>query len=85
MYPYEITTRLSELSLLDFSGQLVLGAVPGDFDPLEIERLRHMEMAYHVEQALLDRHSVTDHEVSSGSVPLQNQVGGFAADQLFQI
>lgn len=47
MYPYEITTRLSELSLLDFSAQPVPGAVPGDFDPLEIERLRRLVMAYH--------------------------------------
>ena len=54
MYPYEITTRLSELSLLDFSAQPVPGAVPGDFDPLEIERLRHMVMAYHGEQTLLE-------------------------------
>ncbi len=54
MYPYEITTRLSELSLLDFSAQPVPGAVPEDFDPLEIERLRRMVMAYHGEQTLLE-------------------------------
>ncbi len=54
MYPYEITTRLSDLSLLDFSAQPVPGAVPGDFDPLEIERLRRMVMAYHGEQTLLE-------------------------------
>ena len=54
MYPYEITTRLSELSLLDFSAQPVPGAVLEDFDPLEIERLRRMVMAYHGEQTLLE-------------------------------
>lgn len=54
MYPYEITTRLSELSLLDFSAQPVPGAVPEDLDPLEIERLRRMVMAYHGEQTLLE-------------------------------
>ena len=39
MYPYEISTRLSELSLLDFSAQPVPGASYADLDPLERERL----------------------------------------------
>lgn len=40
MYPYEINTRLSELSLLDFSAQIVAGATIQDFNPNERQRLR---------------------------------------------
>ena len=53
MYPYEINTRLSELSLLDFSAQPVPGAVYNDLDPLEKERLRQMIMTYNGEKNLL--------------------------------
>lgn len=54
MYPYEINTRLSELSLLDFSAQPVPGAVYEDFDPLERERLRRILLAYNGEKYLLE-------------------------------
>lgn len=54
MYPYEITTRLSELSLLDFSAQPVPGARYEDLDPLERERLRKIILAYNGEKNLLD-------------------------------
>lgn len=54
MYPYEITTRLSELSLLDFSAQPVPGACYADLDPLERERLRKIILAYNGEKNLLD-------------------------------
>lgn len=46
MYPFEINTRLSELSLLDFSAQPVPGSSYGDLDPLERERLRKIILAY---------------------------------------
>lgn len=40
MYPYEINTRLSELSLLDYSAQIVRDATAEDLDPNERQRLR---------------------------------------------
>ena len=54
MYPYEINTRLSELSLLDFSEQSVPGAQYEDLDPVERARLRNMIQTYHGERALLE-------------------------------
>lgn len=54
MYPYEISTRLSELSLLDFSAQPVPGASYADLDPLERERLRRIILAYNGEKSLLE-------------------------------
>lgn len=54
MYPYEINTRLSELSLLDFSAQPVPGATYEDLDPLEKERLRQTIMTYNGEKNLLE-------------------------------
>lgn len=54
MYPYEISTRLSELSLLDFSAQPVPGAKYADIDPLERERLRKIILAYNGEKNLLE-------------------------------
>ena len=54
MYPYEINTRLSELSLLDFSAQPVSGASYSDLDPLERERLRKIILAYNGEKSLLE-------------------------------
>ena len=40
MYPFEINTRLSELSLLDFTAQPLSGATLEDLDPNERIRLR---------------------------------------------
>ncbi len=40
LYPYEINTRLSELSLLDFSAQTLTGATVEDLDSNERKRLR---------------------------------------------
>ena len=54
MYPYEIATRLSELSLLDFSAQPVQGACYADIDPLERERLRKIILEYNGEKNLLE-------------------------------
>lgn len=54
MYPYEISSRLSALSLLDFSAQPVPNATCQDLDPLERERLRRIILAYNGEKALLE-------------------------------
>ena len=54
MYPFEINTRLSELSLLDFSAQPVPGAGYQDLDPLERERLRRIILSYSGEKYLLE-------------------------------
>lgn len=42
LFPYEISSRLSELSLLDFSAQPLEGATDDDLDNLEFERLRNI-------------------------------------------
>ena len=60
MYPYEIATRLSDLSLLDFSAQPVLGAQYSDLDPIERERLRKIILSYNGEKYLLE---LTDEEL----------------------
>lgn len=54
MYPYEINTRLSELSLLDYSAQPVPNAVYEDLDPVEREHLRNLLRNYNGEKALLE-------------------------------
>lgn len=54
MYPHEIATRLSDLSLLDFSAQPVPGAKYEDLDPTERERLRNIILAYNGEKYLLE-------------------------------
>lgn len=54
MYPYEINTRLSELSLLDFSAQILNGAVMDDLDPNERIRLRQIIKLRKGDKSLLD-------------------------------
>ncbi|WP_296879518.1 ATP-binding protein [Thomasclavelia sp.] len=54
MYPYEITTRLSDLSLLDFSFQTVANANINDFDDNEISRLRMLIQRSNGDATLLD-------------------------------
>ena len=54
MFPYEISTRLSELSLLDYSAQPVPNARYEDLDPLERERLRNILRNYNGERGLLE-------------------------------
>lgn len=54
MYPYEITSRLSSLSVLDYSAQPIYDASYEDLDPLEHERLRNVILAYRGEQTLLE-------------------------------
>lgn len=54
MYPYEINTRLSELSLLDFSGQILSGAKIEDLDPNERIRLKKIIELRHGDSLLLE-------------------------------
>lgn len=54
MYPYEINTRLSELSLLDFSAQTLVGAEYEDLDPNERIRLRKIIELRHGDSTLLE-------------------------------
>lgn len=54
MYPYEITARLSSLSLLDYSAQPVPDATYQDLDPVERERLRNIIRSYRGEATLLE-------------------------------
>ena len=54
MYPYEIAGRLSDLSLFDYSAQVVPGGAYQDLDPVERERLRNIIRDYRGESALLE-------------------------------
>ncbi len=54
MYPYEINTRLSELSLLDFSAQTLSGAEYEDLDPNERVRLKKIIELRHGDSTLLE-------------------------------
>jgi ATP-dependent DNA helicase RecG len=60
MYPFEIATRLSSLSLLDYSAQPVPDATITDLDVVERERLRNIIRTCHGEQNLLE---LTDEEL----------------------
>lgn len=60
MYPYEINTRLSELSLLDYSAQILLDATIDDLDPNERVRLRNIIKMRKGDKSLLD---LTDDEL----------------------
>lgn len=54
MYPYEINTRLSELSLLDFSAQIMSGAALEDLDPNERYRLKNIIKMRKGDKSLLE-------------------------------
>ena len=73
MYPTEIATRLSDLRLLDYSAMMVVEATEEDIDPLELERLRRIVLAYDGENALLE---LDNHELlrALGLVREQNGV-----------
>ncbi len=60
MYPYEINTRLSELSLLDFSDQVVPETTADDLDPNERLRLRNIIKMRKGDEMLLQ---LTDEEL----------------------
>lgn len=72
MYPYEISTRLSELSLLDYSAQAVPNAACEDLDPLEREHLRNILRSYNGEKTLLE----LDDETLDKALGLVVTVGG---------
>lgn len=54
MYPYQYNTRLSDLSLLDYSAQPVPNACYDDLDPVQREHLRAILRNYNGEKALLE-------------------------------
>lgn len=54
MYPTEIATRLSDLRLLDYSAMIVYDGSAADIDPLELERLRRIILAYDGDKTLLE-------------------------------
>ena len=54
MYPSEFATRLSDLRMLDYSAMPILEATIGDFDKLEVERLRKLILTYNGDKSLLD-------------------------------
>lgn len=54
MYPHEINTRLSSLSLLDFSALPVPESEYGDLDVTEREHLRNIIRSYNGEKSLLE-------------------------------
>ena len=72
MYPHEISSRLSDLRLLDFSAQCVPEAVYEDLDDIERERLRRTIRSYHGEQALLE----LDNEELDKALRLVDEVDG---------
>lgn len=72
MYPYEITSWLSDLSLLDFSGQPVPDATKDDLDPIERVRLRNIIKINYGEASLLE---LTDDELDS-ALQLTKEVEG---------
>ena len=54
MYPYEYSTRLSDLSLLDYSATPVPNADYSDLDPVQREHLRNILRNYNGEKTLLE-------------------------------
>ncbi|MCD7724247.1 MAG: putative DNA binding domain-containing protein [Clostridiales bacterium] len=54
MYPYEINSRLSSLSLLDYSAQPVPDSAYEDLDAVERERLRNIIRTYRGDASLLE-------------------------------
>lgn len=54
MYPYEISTRLSDLRKLDFSAQPIQDGSLQDFDPKQLVRLRSMILNQNEDKSLLE-------------------------------
>lgn len=54
MYPFEISSRLSDLSLLDYSAQPVPECEYSDLDDVERQRLRNVINSYNGEKQLLE-------------------------------
>lgn len=54
MYPPEMAVRLSDLRLLDYSAMVISESSLADIDPLEVERLRRIVLAYDGDKSLLE-------------------------------
>ena len=72
LYPYEIATRLSSLSLFDYSAQPVPDSDYSDLDPVERERLRNIIRSYRGEVTLLE---LEDEELDKALQLVTTQAG----------
>lgn len=72
MYPYEISTRLSELSLLDFSAQILSDATLEDLDSNERQRLRNIIKLRKGDKTLLE---LSDEELDKALCLVKNENG----------
>lgn len=58
MFPFELATRLSDLRLLDYTALPVQESKIDDLDPIEIERLRKLILAFNGDKTLLDLENI---------------------------
>ena len=72
MYPYEIPGRLSSLSQLDYSAQILLGATMDDLDGNERDRLRNIIKYRKGDKALLE---LTDEELDKALQLAKEEAG----------
>lgn len=72
MYPYEILGRLSSLSQLDYSAQILLGATMDDLDGNERERLRNIIKYRKGDKTLLE---LTDEELDKALQLVKEEAG----------
>ena len=74
MYPYEIPGRLSSLSQLDYSAQILLGATMDDLDGNERDRLRNIIKYRKGDKTLLE---LTDEELDKALQLVKEEAGVF--------
>lgn len=72
MYPYEIPGRLSSLSQLDYSAQILLGATMDDLDENERDRLRNIIKYRKGDKTLLE---LTDEELDKALQLVKEEAG----------
>ena len=72
MYPYEILGRLSSISQLDYSAQILLGATMDDLDAKERDRLRNIIKYRKGDKTLLD---LTDEELDKALQLVKEEAG----------
>ena len=72
MYPYEILGRLSSLSQLDYSAQILLGATMDDLDGNERDRLRNIIKYRKGDKTLLE---LTDEELDKALQLVKEEAG----------
>jgi ATP-dependent DNA helicase RecG len=72
MYPYEMSSRLSDLSLLDYSSQPVPECEYSDLDGVERQRLRNIINSYNGEKQLLE----LDDEELDKALQLVKEING---------